>query len=115
MYTMNENPVFPMWSVLDTEAGVVRDDWPGDIDADAAIQSVTFFDRWTFEAYYNKDQTSIYVLQFDDQLDMEVLCVAEFNDVRINNPEVFKEFAIHYFVDFVKSSGITKIVEPEQE
>jgi hypothetical protein len=104
MYTLSEKPLFPLWSVLDAEPGVVRDDWPGDIDADAAIQSVTFFDRWTFESYYSKDQTSIDVLQFDDQLDMEVLCVAE-----------FKAFAMYYFMDFVKTDGITKVVEPQQE
>lgn len=115
MYTLDEKVLLPVWSIIEQEPGVIRDDWPGDIDADAAIQSVTFFDRWTFEGYYNKDQTSIYMLQFDDQLDMEVVCVAEFNDARINNPTNFKAFAMYYFLEFVKSEGITKVVKPEQE
>lgn len=115
MCTLVEKPVLPVWSIMEEEPGVTRDDWPGDIDADAVIQSVTFFDRWTFEGYYNKDQTSIYMLRFDDMLVMEVVCVAEFNDVGINNPATFKSFAMYYFLEFVKSEGITKVVKPEQE
>lgn len=112
---MDEKLLLPVWSVVDAEPGQLNDHWTLAVDADASIQSVTFFDRWTIESYYSKDQTAIYMLMFDDTLDMEVVCVAEFDDARINNPATFKAFAMYYFLDFVKSEGITKVVEPEQE
>jgi hypothetical protein len=89
--------------------------WPDDVDADSTMQSVTFFDRWTYEGYYNLDKTSVYILRFDDLLDEEVVCIARFSNPLIKDPTQFLEYCRQQFIQFVYSDGVTKVVLPEGE
>jgi hypothetical protein len=89
--------------------------WPEDVDADEAIQSVTFLDRWTYEAYYSLDKSSIYILRFDDMLDEAVTCVARYSDTCIKDPTLFLEFVRQHFIGFVYAEGTTKVALPEGE
>lgn len=91
------------------------ENWPDDVDACNAIQSITYFGRWTYEAYASVDDTKTYILRFDDTLEQDVLCVARYSSSCIRSADTFLQFVRGHFMGFVYHEGITDVVLPKWE